>query len=134
MPENISEEDLKKATLDPFFENNSIALDFVQKKLKDFEKFSKNNAVNLTIKEYLNLLINDIKENEEIYSNVRVIKFLKSKKIEMNEKNNNIKNGEESFDQYIEKIKNNYSVIIEIMDDIINKLKENITNFCTCYH
>ena len=36
MPENISEEDLKKTTLDPFFENNSITLDFVQKKLKDF--------------------------------------------------------------------------------------------------
>ena len=129
MPENISEEDLKKATLDPFFENNSITLDFVQKKLKDFEKFSKNNAVNLTIKEYLNLLINDIKENEEIYSNVRVIKFLKSKKIEMNEKNNNNKkDGEESFEQYIERIKNNYNVIIEILDDIINKLKENITS------
>ena len=129
MPENISEEDLKKTTLDPFFENNSITLDFVQKKLKDFEKFSKNNAVNLTIKEYLNLLINDIKENEEIYSNVRVIKFLKSKKIEMNEKNNNNKkDGEESFEQYIERIKNNYNVIIEILDDIINKLKENITS------
>ena len=128
MNENISEEDLKKTSLDPFFENNSISLDFVQKKLKEFEKYSKNNAVNLTIKEYLNLLINDIKENEEIYSNERVIKFLKSKKIDMDEKNNNKKDGEESFEQYIEKIKNNYNIIIEILDDIINKLKENITS------
>ena len=128
MSANISEEDLKKTTLDPFFENNSISLDFVQKKLKEFEKFSKNNSINLAIKEYLNLLMKDIKENEEIYSNVRVIKFLKSQKIKMNEEKNSNNKDEESFEQYIEKIKNNYNVIIEILDDIVNKLKENITS------
>ena len=131
IPENITEEDLNKITLDPFFENNNVTLKYIQSKSKEYEHISKNNAINLAIKEYLGVLIQDINNNkEEIYSNKKLINFIKSIKIKMNEekKENNNKKNEESFDKMVEMIKNNYKAIIEVIDDIINKLKENITS------
>ena len=124
--ENIPEEDLNKNDLDPFFKENNVSLSFIQDKLKEYEHISKNNLVNLAIKEYLNSLINDINESqEEIYSNKKMINYIKSLK---NKKETNENNNEESFDKIIEVIKKNYNAITEIIDDILNKLKENITS------
>ena len=132
LPENISEEDLKKINLDSFFDDNNISLDLCKNKLKEYEHFSKNNNLNLALKDYLNSLIKDINDaKEEIYSNRKIVNFLKSIKIKMNEeekKEKKEKNEKESFDKMIEMIKTNYFSIIEIIDDIINKLKENITS------
>ena len=122
----IPEEDLDKNDLDPFFKENNVSLSFIQDKLKEYEHISKNNLVNLAIKEYLNSLINDINESqEEIYSNKKMINYIKSLK---NKKETNENNNEESFDKIIEVIKKNYNAITEIIDDILNKLKENITS------
>ena len=124
--DDIPEEDLDKNDLDPFFKENNVSLSFIQDKLKEYEHISKNNLVNLAIKEYLNSLINDINESqEEIYSNKKMINYIKSLK---NKKETNENNNEESFDKIIEVIKKNYNAITEIIDDILNKLKENITS------
>ena len=140
LPENISEEDLNKIELEPFFDNNNISVNYIELKIKEYEHFSKNNNVNLAIKDYLNSLIKDIKDaKEEKYSNKKMVNFLKSIKIKMNEeekidrddkdKNNKEKEKEEeSFENIIEIIKKNYIEITEVIDDIINKLKENITS------
>ena len=127
LPENINEEDLVNVELDSFFDNNNISLNLIESKLKEYEHFSKNNNLNLAIKDYLNSLIKDIKQSkEEIYSNKKITNFLKSIKIKMKEEEkNDIK--DESFEKIIQLIKNNYNEIIGIIDDIINKLKENIT-------
>ena len=42
LPENISEEDLNKIQLEPFFDNNNISINFIEKKIKEYEHFSKN--------------------------------------------------------------------------------------------
>ena len=138
LPENIKEEDLNKIELEPFFDNNNVSINYIEKKMKEFEHFSKNNNVNLAIKDYLNSLIKDIKETkEEKYSNKKIVNFLKSIKIKMNEEEKNDNNNEnkekekekeESFENIIEMIKKNYIEITEVIDDIINKLKENITS------
>ena len=134
LPENITEEDLTKINLDSFFDDTNISLDFFQRKLKEYEHFSKNNHLNLAIKDYLNSLIKDINgAKEELYSNKKLVAFLKSIKIKMNEEEKKDKenleiNHRESFDKMIEMIKKNYFATIEIIDDIISKLKENITS------
>ena len=123
--DNIPEEELNQNDLDRFFIENNVSLSFIQDKLKEYEHISKNNLVNLAIKDYLNSLINDINESqEEIYSNKMIVNYIISLK---NKKEENENNNEESFDKIIEVIKNNYNAITEIIDDILNKLKENIT-------
>jgi hypothetical protein len=120
---NFSEEDLRNIDLDSFFEDNNVSSNYIQKKIKEYEHISRNNIINLAIKDYLNSLINDINESkEEIYSNKIIVKYLKSFK-KRNEIDNKV-----SFDEIIEGIKTNYNTIIEIIEDILNKLKENLTS------
>ena len=134
LPENITEEELKTINLDSFFDDTNITHDFFQQKLKEYEHYSKNNNLNLALKDYLNSLIKDINGGkEEIYSNKKIVDFLKSIKIKMNEEEKKDKENfeiihKESFDKLIEMIKKNYFATIEIIDDIISKLKENITS------
>ena len=137
LPENISNEDFSKIELDSFFDNKNISLSYIENKIKEYEHFSKNNCVNMAINEYLNSLIKDIKESkEEKYSNKKFVNFLKYIKLKMNEENkeDNSKREEEEekeneeFTNIVELIKKNYNETVEIIDDIINKLKENITS------
>ena len=78
--------------------------------------------------EYLNLLLANInnninKEKDEIYSTSKLINVLKIIKIKEDEKEK-----DNSFYKIIEMIKSNYKKIIEIIDNIIEKLDENITS------
>ena len=127
--------DFSKIELDSFFDNKNISLSYIENKIKEYEHFSKNNCVNMAINEYLNSLIKDIKESkEEKYSNKKFVNFLKYIKLKMNEENkeDNSKREEEKeneeFTNIVELIKKNYNETVEIIDDIINKLKENITS------
>ena len=127
LTENISEEELSKVKLDSFFDDKNLSLSYLEDKIKEYEHFSKNNSLNMAIKDYLNSLIKNINESkDEIYSNKTIVNFLKSIKIKMNEDNNEEKEKKE-FNDIIEIIKKNYNEMVEIIDDIINKLKENIT-------
>ena len=127
IPEDITEEELKKIKIDSFFENNSVTLNYLQTKLKQVKTISKNNAINLAMKDYIDMLIKDINDGkEEIYSNKKMINFLKLMIIN-DQKKENKDEGKETIQEKINNIKNNYNIIIKIIDDIILKIKENIT-------
>ena len=127
IPENITEGELDKVKIDSFFESNNITLNYLQKKLKDINNISRNNAIVSAMKEYLEKLIKDIKDSkEEIYSNKKMVNYLKLMIIN-NQKEEDNKDSNESMNEIINNIKNNYNIIIKIIDEIIAKLKENIT-------
>ena len=127
IPENITEEELKKINLDSFFENNSVTLNYLQIKSKQVKTISKNNAINLAMKDYIDMLIKDINDGkEEIYSNQKMINYIKLMIIN-DQKEEKKTEGQETIQDKINNIKNNYNIIIKIIDDIILKIKENIT-------
>ena len=127
IPENISKEELDKIKLDSFFENNNVSLNYLQKKLKDIKNISRNSNINSAMKEYIEILIKDIKDGkEEIYSNEKMINYLKLMKIN-EQKEEKEKDSGENLDEKINNIKNNYNIITNIIDEIISKIKENIT-------
>ena len=127
LPENINEEDLGKIEIDSFFENNNVTLNYLQNKIKNIKKISKNNSINLAMKDYLDLLIKDInEEKEEIYSNKKMINHLKLM-ILNSQKEENQDKSKEKFQKTIDGIKNNYKIITNFIDEIINQIKENIT-------
>ena len=49
---NISEDEINKVKIDEFFEKNDITLTFLQKKLRELNNTSKNNSINLAMKDY----------------------------------------------------------------------------------
>ena len=119
--DNISEDEINKVKIDEFFEKNDITLTFLQKKLRELNNTSKNNSINLAMKDYFELLIKNINENkEEIYSSKKMINYFKF--MILNEKNEDNKANLE-----INNMKDNYNNITKIIDEIISKLKENIT-------
>ena len=127
IPENITEEELKKINIDSFFESNSVTLNYLQTISKQVKTISKNNAINLAMKDYIDMLIKDINDGkEEIYSNKKMINYLKLMIIN-EQKEENKAEGKETIQDKINNIKNNYNIIIKIIDDIILKIKENIT-------
>ena len=127
LPENIKEEDLNKIKIDSFFENNNVTLNFLQNKSKNIKTISKNNSINLAMKDYLELLIKDINVGkEEIYSNKKMTNYLKLMLLNA-QKEENRENSKEKIQKSIDGIKNNYNTITKVIDDIINKIKDNIT-------
>ena len=133
--ENESNYDLKIIVLDQFFEKNNTVLDFISKKLQEYEHYSKTNNVNLAMIDYLNNLIKNINEEKnknkddyEIYSNLKIINVLKIIKIKEGEKEKDNLENDNSFNKTTEIIKNNYYIIEEIINEIIEKLDENITS------
>ena len=119
LPENINEEDLGKIEIDSFFENNNVTLNYLQNKIKNIKKISKNNSINLAMKDYLDLLIKDInEEKEEIYSNKKMINHLKLM-ILNSQKEENQDKSKEKFQNTIDGIKNNYKMLIKCNRAII---------------
>ena len=127
---NRSSYDIKGITLDQFFDKNNTVSEFINKKLSEFLHYSKTNPVNLAMIDYLNCLLKDIEDSKksnknEIYSNSELIDVLKIIKIKEEEDDLENKN---SFDKTIEMIKANYNIIVEIINEILEKLDENITS------
>ena len=126
MLKDSSNYNLKGINLDSFFEQNNANSEFINKKISEYEHYSKTNKINLAMVEYLNSLlknINNSNNKDEIYSTSKLINVLKIIKIKEDEKEK-----DNSFNKIIEMIKSNYNKIIEIIDNIIDKLDENITS------
>ncbi len=121
--------------IDVFFEDNSITLS----KLKDFLSQYENNkdkeyGISLAMKEYLNILINQMSEEEkqvnkknkkmenvdsEVYSTSFIIEELDSiRSIKQND----------SFRGLMRKIRFNHRIITKIILEIIGKLKDNLVS------
>ena len=107
------ESDINNIEIDPFFKDNNITLEFLQKKFSEYEQKNENDNVTLAMRSFIFNNINDInKSNEEIFSN--------------NTKILNLKKYGNEIEYLNEKIKLNYNMIIKCIDDIINTLEENI--------
>jgi len=125
--DNNQNYNLNKIILNPFFEKNNATSEFISKKLHEYEHYSKTNAINLAMIDYLSSLLKDIDEYKsqnkyEIYSNWQLINVLKINK------SKNEYDQKDNLMDYEEIIKNNYNSITEIILDIIEKLDENITS------
>ena len=139
------------AEIDAFFELNSITTKTLKDSLSKYENNKDDkNILNLAMKEYLNILISNINEAEknnltnsekeinnfmedssdkeeiidkEIYSNSLVIEELKAISQQKEE---------ESFKDLMRKIRFNHIIITKIIEEIINKLKENLVTSPYC--
>ena len=122
--ENSPEYDFENISLDPFFEKNDVTLDFLNKKLDEYSHYSKLSPITLAMIDYLNSLINDIKENNyEIYSNGKMINILKILKTKEEGKKRKY-----TFIAMINTIKDNVETIMQIINSILEKLNDNITS------
>ena len=112
-----------------FLKNTETTEEYIRNKLKEYEEKPNLNDINhlsnfnqntiTAMKEYLNHLINDI-ENEEIkiekYSNMILINSLNAAK--------NIKTTE-YFNLLVDTIKTNHQIIIEVITELLNIIKDN---------
>jgi len=126
--EEIEKNDNDENIFDPFFKTTETTLEYIKNKLKGYEENNSNDINNLSIfnkntitamKEYLNHLINDF-ESEEIkiekYSNMIVINSLNAAK--------NIKTTD-NFNFLVDTMKTNHHIIIEVITELLNVIKEN---------
>ena len=146
------EKEEEKEEIDPFFENSSVNLKYLNNKLVELRKGLNKNTINSAMKEYIKSLIFQIKnpeiideknnsnvyghymnkdsslsyheyyetninDNKEIYSTSSIIEELK----EIRE----IKQVD-SFRNLMKRIRMNYKIIIKIINNLLNKLKDNL--------
>ena len=117
---------------DPFFKTTETTLEYIEKKLKEYEEYKgpdassnlhhySKNTIN-AMKEYLNHLIKDLNSEEvviEKYSNMILINSLNNSK--------HIKQ-EDFFNLIVDTIKTNHQIIIEVITELLNVIKENINS------
>ena len=133
-PDNIDE-----VVLDPFFEENSITIDYLKNKLKEYETKNSSNNVDIAMKEYLIFLLKDTEKkieeiknkknnlysedddenSTEIYSNSKIIKNLKSMRL--------IKQ-KDSFNQLVDSLLKNQKRVIKRISKIIKKFRKKLNS------
>ena len=134
----IEEEEIENNTeenddiFDPFFKTTETTLDYIEKKLKEYEECDSTDCLNilnhyskntkLAMKEYLKHLIKDINSEEvkiEKFSNMILINSLNNSK--------HIKS-EDFFNFIVNTIKSNHQIIIDIITELLNIIKDNINS------
>ena len=122
-------QNLDPNSLDPFFIETDTTLEYMEKKLEEYEEYKEeklddiNNNIIEAMKEYLNIQINEIKNDEnklEAYSNFVLINSLNSQKTILKEQS--------EFNFLVNYIKTSYQDIIEIISSFLSKIKENINS------
>ena len=112
--------DLDNIKLDSFFYETDITLEYLNNKLIEYENQSNQDSINNAMKDYIDLQINQISiDNSEIFSNC-----IKNKEIKTFLALNNSQKGE----KLVQTIKNNYQKLTDFIDEILQKLKDNITS------
>ena len=119
--ENIeSKINVDNIELDPFFKETDVTLEYLNKKLTEYENMEHQNNITIAMKDYIDLQINQISlDNCEIFSNSTKIKEIKLF-IALNSK--------ESSSKLVEIIIENYEKLTNFIDEVLKKLKENITS------
>ena len=125
--DNINQNDnqeINNNISDPFFNENNTDLDYIEKKLKEYEEYKTENLdennynIIQAMKEYLNYQINEIKNNDnnkELFSNQIIINNLQKTILE-----------EEDLNFLLNYIKTSYQSIIELINNLLNTIKKNI--------
>ena len=111
---------LDNIQLNNFFIETDVTLEYLNKKLAKIEQYPKQNCITNAMKDFLDLQINQISsENCEVFSNSSKNKQIK-KFIALNKA--------EYSDKLVKTIIDNYLKITSFIEEIIKKLKENITS------
>ena len=111
---------LENIKLNSFFYETDVTLEYLNKKLIEFENSSNQNSITNAMKDYIDLQINQISfENGEIFSN-----SIKNKEIKIFISLNNSQKGE----NLVQNIIKNYTKLTDFIDEILHKLKDNITS------
>ena len=111
---------LENIKLNNFFIDNDVTLEYLNEKLTEYENKSKQDSITNAMRDFLDLQINQISlDNCDIFSN--------------STKNNEIKkymamHNNESSDKLVNNILNNYKKLTNFIDEILKKLKDNITS------
>lgn len=120
IPEVEDKLNLEEIEINPIFEENSVTFYYLKEKLAEY--FQKNRESNIVIAmiDYLNMQIDTItSQKSELYSNTIKIKTLKIY-TKINSKDNS--------DTLIDRIIKNYVEITKFIDEILIRIKENITS------
>ena len=111
---------LDKIVINSFFDETDVTMDYLKKKISEYEKETDEDSISNAMRDYIDLQINQISsDNLEIFSN-NVKNYQLKKYIALNET--------ESSEILVETILNNYKIITNSIDEILNKIKENITS------
>ena len=119
---NLEEEkmNLENIELNPCFSEDDVTLEYLNEKLSEYNQKNSKDNINISMKQYINNLINQINtENSEIFSNNKIIKTLKIYKA-LNNKDNS--------DVLTEILIKNYNKLTSFIDELLSKLKENINS------
>ena len=116
---------------DPFFKDTDTTLEYIKNTLKEYEECNENNILYtydynnntfIAMREYLKHLIDDMNSDEikfEKYSNTIFVNSLMTSR--------NLK-GIEFCGKLVDNIKKNYQIIVEIIRELLDKIKENINS------
>ena len=116
--ENIN---LDKIEINSTVFEEDITMDYLKKKLKEFEEKNKNkNDIASSMIDFIKMQISQIKlENSEIFSNsIKIINLKKYTAI----------NGKENSDLLLDILLKNYNKLTTFIDEVLIKLKENINS------
>ena len=155
---NLKIEELKQEKqeieIDPFFENNSVTLKFLNDKFLNLRKSLNKYIINNAMKEYIKSLINQLESGEKIsiikknsYLNIDYMNKESNANIYEKVENTNINNDKEiystsliidelksireikeeaSFKELMRKIKINHRIVTKLILNIIDKVKDNL--------
>ena len=106
--------------INPIFAENSVTIDYLKERLEEYSQKNRKSIIVIAMTDYINMQIeNIISQKSEIYSNIMKIKALKIY-TKLNTKDNS--------ETLIEKTIKNYNEITKFIDEVLIRLKENITS------
>ena len=148
---NINQEmEKEKEEIDPFFEANSVNLQYLKNKLVELRKSLNKNAINAAMKEYIKSLIVRIKhpeiiddKNDDLY-----MKYMNKESMSLSCFQDNIEDDDkeifstsliieelkrireikqpDSFRHLMKRINFNYRIVTKIISNLISKIKSNL--------
>ena len=111
---------LDNIELNPSFSDVDVNLEYLNEKLSEYSQKNTKDDITISMKQYVHNLINKINlENNEIFSNITKMKALKIFKA---------LNSNENSELLTDIIIKNYNKITNFIDEILTKIKENITS------
>ena len=111
---------LENIQINNFFIESDVTIEYLNEILSDYENTTKQDSITNAMRDFLDLQINQISlENCEIFSN--------------STKNNEIKkymamHNSENSEKFVNNILDNYKKLTNFIDEILKKLKDNITS------
>ena len=131
-------ESIDKVILDPFYEENSLSIQFIKDKLNEYS--DKNNNIDFVMKEYFMILLNKT-ENiiQKKKCNQNKSKFTKEENINLNDveiysnsllidklKQIRLIKQKDNFEDLSKRLQKNYRIVTRLITRIIQKLQESL--------